>query len=284
MKKAHKKVPYHKEGKRNPMLDISTAAGRRAKNRVAEKTSENELRAALAYPKDGKGKPIASHLVKKIAASQLRSNPGISYAIELEFALDQFLSKLTYQRWGYATTISSLWKSFLKVIGESDPENVRHVAENHKRDFRFCVVGHVHRLNLEYARLPHAIAMVEIWKGKKGRTQIGVQRDGQRRIIPRDQTPEPPMVWHAGTSVPAFIAPVDLKRMHKMGTKRFIAAYESGKIELSLRLDELLTEDTLLNVAPPTPADINAIRKLFTFNTRLRRHMAKSKRRSKSGS
>jgi hypothetical protein len=261
MKKPRKKVPYKKPSKRNPVLDIQSDAGRRAKNRVAEKTSDNELRAALAYPKDGKGKPIAGHLVKTLAANQLRANPGTSHALDFEFAVEQFLSKLTYQRWGYATTISSLWKTFLKLIGETDPENVRQVAQTRERDFRFCVVGHVHRLNLEYDRLPYAIEVIEIWRGRKGVTQIGVQRDGQRRVIPHDQPPEPPMVWHAGGSVSVFIAPEDLKRMRKMGYDRFVAAYKAGKIELSPRPLELLTEDTVMNVAPPTAADLVELRK-----------------------
>ena len=275
MKKSCKKVPYNKQSKRNPMLDIQSDAGRRAKNRVAEKKSDNELRAALAYPKDGKGKPIAGHLVKTLAANQLRANPGKSHALDFEFALEEFLSKLTYQRWGYATTISSLWRTFLELIEETDPENVRQVAETRERDFRFCVLGHVHRLNLEYDRLPYALEAIEIWRGRKGITQIGVQRDGQRRVIPHDEPPEPPMVWHAGSKISVFIAPRDLERMRKMGCDRFVAAYKAGKIELSPRPLALLTEDTILNVAPPAAADLVEVRNNLAMIVRSRGYKPK---------
>src|SRR6266508_416380 len=94
MKKLRKKVAYRTASKRNLMMDILTDAGRRAKHRAAEKLAEAELRAALDYPRDEKGKPIAGHIVKTIAASFIHPSSGIDRAIDFEFAAGQFLRRL----------------------------------------------------------------------------------------------------------------------------------------------------------------------------------------------
>lgn len=143
-------------------------------------------------------------------------------------------------------------------------------------------MGHVQRLKLEYERLPYAFKVIEIWKSKDGNVQIGVQNDGKRRVIPFDQPPEPPMLWRAGAKVSHWIAPEDLKRMKKMGHKQFLANLDSGKIKLLPRPIELLTEDTFLNVAPPTPADLIEISKNLPFMIGLARFQPKPRAR-KSG-
>lgn len=247
------------------MKDIFTDAGRTATNRAVGKEAELQLRAALNDPRDEKGRPVALHHVKTLAASAIRASPGTDRESDFEFAAGLFLERLTYKRWGYTTTVSSLWNTFLQLVDEASPDCTRDFARTHMRDFHFCVVGHVQRLNLEYDRLPHALKTIQIWSSKNGNMQVGVQNDGVHRVIPFDEPPAPPMLWRPGSKIPHWIAPEDLKRMRKMGCENFVDAYKSGKIELSPRPMELLTEPTLLNVAPPTAADLVEIRKTLPF-------------------
>jgi len=283
MKPPRKKVPYKKSSKRNPMLDISTVAGRRAKNRASEKNAEQRLRAALKNPTDCKGQPVTGHLLKTIAAERLSIVDGSSPASVFDHATRKFFSALKYS-WGCVPIISSLWKTFLDLVESGDADIASEFAKNYASAFRWCVTGHIHRLGIEYENQAHAIVMVEIWKNKTGYYSVGVQRNGERRIMPSDFPPECPMIVFAGTQIPHFIAPQDLERIRRMGTKRFLAESQSGKFKFSPRPLALITEDTLLNVAAPTETDLDQIRQEIGFLLVSLHYKPKSKRRSKSGS
>src|ERR1043166_662087 len=105
MKKDKQKVAYHKESKRNVMNDVLTEAGRRAKNRAAEKEAEGRLRRALENPTDTNGKPIAGHLLKRIAAERLVTSIGPCSAGTFDYAARIFLAELKYL-WGCYTPVS----------------------------------------------------------------------------------------------------------------------------------------------------------------------------------
>ena len=151
------------------------------------------------------------------------SNPVLAF----DYASNAFASTLRYQ-WGCATYISKLWNIFRKLVEVAAPDQAVEFAKQYASAFRWVVAGHVHRLNLEYEQRPEAILAVEFWRKKKERFLVGVQRDGNRRMMPPDRTPENPMIAFAGTKMPHFIAPSDFKTIKKMGSKRFLAALESG--------------------------------------------------------
>ena len=119
MKKPQKKVAYLKPGKRNPMQDIQTNAARRAKVLAAARQAESRLRTALNHPTNPNGKPVAAHLVTKIAAERLQSWDGSNHNSNFDFAAMIFLEKLEYQP-GCTTSISTLWKTFLKLVEDAD--------------------------------------------------------------------------------------------------------------------------------------------------------------------
>jgi len=259
MKQKRKKVPYSKPGKRSLFKDIFTDAGRRAMNRAAEKEAEISLRTALKNPTDPKGKPVAAHLVKKIAAERLTTQAGSNLDLDFDFATNVFLSKLKYQ-WGCAPDISTLWKSFLGLVEEADPDHAAEFAKHYASAFRWSVAGHVHRLDLEYHERPEAIVTVEIWRKNKKYFSVGVQRNGTRRMMDSDRPPEHPMILFAGTKIHPFIAPKDFRMAQEMGGKRFLAALRSGKFKFSPRPEILVDQDSVLNIAPPTDEDLPEIR------------------------
>jgi len=260
MKKPRKRVPYYKPSKRSLMKDIFTDAGRRALNRAAEKEAENCLRAALDNPTDTKGKPIAAHLLKKIAAERLVTSEGSDPIVDFYYATEAFISKVRY-RWGCGLSISSLWRTFLRLVQEADPRKAAEFAKHYDSAFRWYVAGHMHRLHMEYEERPDAIVKVEIWHKRNECFFVGVQRDGDRRMMPSDCPPEFPILLFAGAKMHHFIAPKDLVRIKRMGSKRFLAALKSGKIKFSQRPEALLDQDTLLNITPPTDDDLPEIRR-----------------------
>jgi hypothetical protein len=170
-----------------------------------------------------------------------------------------------------------LWKTFLKVVAETDSDSASEFADGYGAAFRWYVAGCVQRLSSEYERLPHALVCVEVSINKAERSRVvGIRRDGKRLELLPDETPESPLMLRAGTTVHAWIAPQDLMRMQQMGHKRFLAAIKSGKLRLSPRPKELVAEDTLLNVAPPTVDDLVEIRRdLAGFFRLLRRRRAR---------
>lgn len=179
--------------------------------------------------------------------------------------------------WGCAPSISSLWKTFLDLVEAGNPDTAMEFARSFAAAFRWCVAGHTHRLGNEHQRQPHAIAMIEIWENKTGCYCVGVQGNGERRIMPSDRPPESPMIVSAGTKIPHFIAPQDLQRLRRMGSKQLLEEVESGKFKLSPRPSVLITEDTLLNVAAPTEIDLDKIRPvigslLATMHYKTKRH------------
>jgi len=263
MKKPRERVPYTKPSKRNPMQDIHTDAARRAKLLAAEKDADARLRSALGNPTDKRGKPVAGHIVRTMAASHLVSSAGQSVADDFVFAAGMFLSKLKYQL-AYAVSVSSLWKTFLDLVEAADAHFAREIAYGYESAFRWYVAGCVQRIDSEYDRLPDAIVSFEIWNNKGQRKFIAVQQDGVRRVYPPDKFPEPPMLLRAGTKVHEFIAVKDLKQMRQIGFKRFCAEIRSGKRKLSPRSLILVHEDTLINVARPNDSDLAEIRRNLT--------------------
>jgi hypothetical protein len=263
MKTPRKKVPYSKPSKRNPMQDIHTDAARRAKILAAEKEADTKLRSVLGNPTDKKGRPVAGHIVRAIAASHLVSSAVQSVAYDFGFAADTFLRKLTYHP-AYMVRVSSLWKVFLNLLETADANFAREIARGYESAFNWYVVGCLQRIHAEYDRLPNAIVTVEIWDFKGQYKQIAVQRDGHRRELQRDAPPDPPMLLRAGAEVREFIAANDLKRMRQIGFKRFFTEIESGQRHHSPRSLQLLHEDTLINVAPPTEPELAEIRRFLT--------------------
>lgn len=276
MKKSRQKVPHLEAGKRNPMQDICTAAGRTAKHREFDMGADQQLRAALNHPTDLNGQPLVGHRLKTIAAERLVTVDSSSSTSVFDSAASLFLGAMKYSC-GCAPSISSLWKSFLGLVEAGSPDTAMDFARSYATAFRWCVAGHIHRLADEHQRQPHSIVMVEIWENTGGRYSVGVQNNGERRMMPTDRPPESPMIVFAGTKVPHFIAPQDLQRMRRMGSKQLREELESGKFKFSPRPLALKTEDTLLNVAAPTEIDLGKIRPvigslLATIHYRPKRH------------
>ena len=263
-KRPRKEVPYRAVGKRNPTKDISTAAGRRAKHRASDKKADQWLRAAIKNPTDSKGQLLAGHIVKTIAAERLIAVDGSCEASVFDYAVKHFLGTLKYS-WGCSPRIASLWKSFLQLVETGNAEIARQFTRNYATAFRWCVAGHIHRLDTEYGNLPDAIVMVETWKIKNRHFFVGVQQDGKRCIMPSNPLPENPMLVYSGTTVPTFVAPQDWKRIKQFGFKRVLAQLKSGKFKPSPPTSELIVEDTLLNVAAPSEADLDKIRGEINF-------------------
>lgn len=258
------------------MQDIHTDAARRAKILAAEKEADTKLRSALGNPTDKKGRPVAGHIVRAIAASHLVSSAVQSVAYDFGFAADTFLCKLTYHP-AYMMHVSSLWKVFLNLLETADANFAREIARGYESAFNWYVVGCLQRIHAEYDHLPDAIVTVEIWDFKGQYKHIAVQRDGNRRELQRDAPPDPPMLLRAGTEVHEFIAANDLKRMRQIGFERFFAEIKSGKHKLSPRTLRLLHEDTLINVALPTASDLTEIRRyLKSFFSLLNKRRARA--------
>ncbi len=261
MKQTQNKAVYRRAGKRNVMKDISTPAGRQAKNRNAEKIAEQKLRKALDHPKDEKGKPVSGHLVTTLAANRLHAVSEHDCEWDFEITSGLFLEKLTYQPWGYATTVASLWDTFLQMVEKANIDSACDFAKFYRRDFKLYVIGHVQRLNLEYSRLPGALKTIEIYIQDNRETNFGVQNDGVRRFLPLDAPPEHPVFVRAGSRLALWLAPEDRRRLIQFGHDEFFKALASKKFKLSPRPKELFTEDTLLNVAPPNGVDLDEIGK-----------------------
>ncbi len=278
MRKPREKVPYRKPSKRNPMLDIPTEAARRAKVLAAEREADSRLRTALDNPTNARGKPVAAHLLKKIAAECLITREGSNHNRAFDFATKAFMQKLNYQ-WGCAPSISALWKTFLSLVAEVDPDCAAGFAKNYASAFRWCLAGHVHRLDMERDALPNSIVVVEIWKTRTGDIAVGIQRDGRRRLIPTDQPPDIPMIIFAGSKIHHFPASQDLKRIEKMvkeiGERRLFAELESGRFKFSARPVALVDEDAVLNVARPADDDLAAIRQALSILSFIQRRRAK---------
>jgi hypothetical protein len=263
MDKPDNKVPYRQPGKRNPVKDVLTDAGRRAMNRAAEKEAEISLRTSLENPTDAKGKPVAGHVVKKIAAERLLTLAGSNLDFDFHFAAGAFVSKLKYQ-WGCATSVSDLWKTFLELIQAAELDQAVEFAKRYASAFRWVVAGHVHRLALQYQERPNAIVTIEVWQKKKQIFHVGVQRDGKRRMIPLDRSPEHPTIVFAGSKIHQFIALKDFIRIMGRGNKRIEAALKSGISKFSFPPEALVDEDIALNVSPPKDEDLAKIRRMFS--------------------
>ena len=268
MKTPQKKDTYVKVGKRNAMTDILTDAGRRAKNRAAEKEAEERLRNALQNPTDSKGKPVAAHELTRMAAERVTTSGSDSRG-KFGFASRIFLSHLKYQ-WGSAPSVSELWKLFLSLARKVDSESASDFAKNYEFAFRWCLAGHLNRIESEYLQRPEAIVMVEIYEDKAGVFSVARLQDGSRRVMLKDAPPEQPMIAFAGSRIHSFLAPRDLKKLRQLGAKAALAALESGRFKFSERPLEILDEDMVLNVARPTPDSLAKIQRDFCFLTFLR--------------
>lgn len=264
MKSPRKKVAYRKQGKRNPMLDIATPAGRRAKNLAANKEADMRLSDALGRPCKLDGQPLSGHLLKTIAASRLTARNGSRSGDAFEYAAQDFFRHLKYS-WGLCTAVRDVWQSFIEVVASVDKGMASQFLRDNEAAFRWCLTGHVHRMQLEYEKEPQAIQKVEIWSGDTGNISIGVQNDGERRVMPHDRPPEHPALVAAGTTIHHFIAPEDLKTMHKIGHERFLKEIESGKRSSRPRPPFLVTEDAVLNVAFPDEVELTKVRRDIEF-------------------
>jgi hypothetical protein len=208
------------------MLDISTDAGRTAKNRAADKKAEQCLRAAVGNPINEKGHPVPGHLLKTIASVRLHRVEVSSPVSIFDELMTCFLNPLTYS-WGTIFSVSNLWNAFLELVTSVDIEIAMELARNYVHAFRWCVAGHLHLLNRDYESRPDAIIGVEIWSGKAGCISVAVRRNGEKSTIPPDYSPENPRIVFAGTRVHEFLAPQDWKRLHRIGHKRFWEAHRS---------------------------------------------------------
>lgn len=240
------------------MLDIATPAGRRAKNLAANKEADLRLSDALGRPCKLNGQPLSGHLLKTIAASRLTARDGTSYVNLFEYAAQDFFRYLKYS-WGLSPTVHGIWQSFIDVVASVDKEMASEFLRNYQAAFRWCLIGHVQRMGIEHGALPDSIQKVEIWRGKRETVAVGVQNDGERRILPKDRPSEQPTLVSAGCTINQFIAPKDLETMRKIGHERFLEELKSGK--RSSRPAVLVTEEALLNVAVPDEAELAAIRR-----------------------
>lgn len=261
MKKARKKVPYTKASKRNVMRDVRTDAGRRAKARSADKAAIEKLRAVLGHPADKKGKPLAGHLVKTLAAGRLASSVGQNVEYDFRAAVEMFLGGLKYLP-GFSVSVDFLWKTLIGTLEKADAQFMREVVNDYQTVFRWYVAGYVHRIKGEYDRLPGAIVAVEVWTTKKKqRRLVAVQRDGNRREFQQKDWPESPTLLRAGTEFQPALAASDVDKIRRIGAKRFLREIVSKKRKLTPPASGPLHEDMLVNVAMPTEAELSAIQR-----------------------
>jgi hypothetical protein len=278
MKPSRNKVAYKKPSKRSPLVDIPTDAARRAKVLEAEKHAKSRLRVALGNPTDSRGKPVAGHVVTKIAADQLLATSDGSTVLDFEYLAHKFMSGLSY-RHGFSIPVAGLWNTFIRQVEAGDADFAVTIARGFETAFRWYLAGYIHLIESDYAKLPHSIEMIEIWDGIKGHRLVAVQRDGNRRALERDQAPEHPALIRAGTKIYEFVARQDLRLMKQIGNAKFLAELKTGKRALSPRALILMTEDTLINIQPPSPASLEAFRQQVASCCSLNKRWLKRRKR-----
>jgi hypothetical protein len=248
------KPQYHEPAKRDPSDLKMTGAGRAKKLRATQKNLLQEISAKLGVTQN-----TSTQVLLKLAAARLKGVGLDNPVTDFEFAAHSYLKRLTCQT-GNIIPVDSYREQLLDLVKEFDPVLAKTFARDFKNQFYWCLVGHVHRLNLEHDQLPTSVQTIEIHKKGKKRTFIARRRDGTAFPIPDGGYPRhDPCIIFAGSEMRPAIAPRDFKRLKQMDSKHAIQLLDSGKFKFSIPDNELFISDTVLNVAKP--ADLASIRR-----------------------
>ena len=240
------KPEYHEPSKRNLLKDKMTGAGRAKKLRETQKNSLQKISAAL-----GVAEQISTPELLEIAAARLAGVGEGNPVADFEFAAHSYLKRLSRMA-GNIIPVESYWDQLLDLVREADLALAKTFARDFKKQFHWCLVGHVHRLSMEHDQLPSSIQDFEVYKNGKKRTVIARLRDGTRIPVSDKGYPRhDPCIVFAGTQECPPMAPRDFKRIEQMDKKNAVALLGSGKFKFTVPETELFNLDTVLNVAKP---------------------------------
>jgi len=247
-KKTGEQARHFEDAKRNPFKKRMTGAGRAKKHRTGKQESMQKISQALGSP-NAKEPDLL-----RIAAARLQGVGKGNPLLDFEFAAATYLSELNWES-GNTIPVERFWQQLLELVEAQDPDLAQTFAKEFKLQFLWCVVGHVQRLQIEYAQRPESIVTVEIWNKGGKRTFVGVRRDGKKELFPADGAypRSDPWICFAGTRARPRLSAADFERLKQMDPKQAVELLESGKLNISYPPEVLLfTADTVFNVAMPS--------------------------------
>jgi hypothetical protein len=240
------KPEYYEPSKRNLFKKKMTGAGRAKKLREAQKNSLQKISAAL-----GVAEQINTPELLEIAAARLAGVGEGNPVADFEFAARSYLKRISRMA-GNIIPVESFWDQLLDLVKEADLALAKTFARDFKKQFHWCLVGHVHRLSMEHDQLPSSIQEFEVYRKGKKRTVVARLRNGTGVPVPDGGCPRhDPCIIFAGTQECPPIAPRDFKRIEQMDKKLAVALLGSDKFKFTVPESELFNLDTVLNVAKP---------------------------------